>query len=174
MDALLSGVGLLLKIVLSVAVFGAVFLSFVGLPGNFIILLLAALYFLLTGALFSELWFLLLLLLMAAAGELLEFGGGAWAARHYDVPREVFIASIAGGILGAFLGAPFFLGLGAILFSLAGVYLGGLLGEFYRERDWEGAREAARVLLLGRVGGSFMKVMIGMPMAVLTIYHIFR
>ncbi len=174
MEPIFSGLGLLLKIVLSVAVFGSVFLSLFGLPGNFIILILAAAYFLLTGALFSQLWFLLLLLLLAGAGELLEFGGGVWASRRYDVPRNVFITSIAGGILGAFIGAPFFFGLGALVFSLLGVYLGGLLAEYQRDQDWNGAKEAAKVLLLGRVGGSFMKIVIGIPMAVLTIYHVFR
>jgi hypothetical protein len=173
MENLFSGVGLLFKIILSMVIFGSVFLSLLGLPGNFVILILAAGFFLISGSLVPHLSFLLLLLVMAGIGELLEFGGGAWAARRYEVPRPVFIASIVGGIVGAFLGAPFFFGLGALLFSLSGVYLGALLAEYQRDNDWPGAREAAKVLLLGRVGGSFMKIMIGIPMAVLTIYRMF-
>jgi len=173
MENLLSGVGLLLKIIFSLVIFGAVFLSLLGLPGNFLVLILAAAFFLVTGSLVPHLPFLLLLLIMAGLGELVEFGGGAWAARRYEVPRPVFIASIIGGIVGAFLGAPFFFGLGALVFSLAGVYCGALLAEYQRDNDWTGAREAAKVLLLGRVGGSFMKIMIGIPMAVLTIYRMF-
>ena len=174
METFFSGIGLLVKILLSLVVFASVFLTLLGLPGNFIIFVLAALFFLLSGQILNQLWFLLLLLLLAGIGELLEFGGGALAAHRYDVPRSIFIASIAGGIIGAFIGAPLFFGLGAIIFSLAGVYLGGMLAEYQRERDWAGAREAAKVLLLGRIGGSFVKIMIGIPMAVLVVYRLFQ
>ena len=173
METVLSGLWLLLKIVVSIVVFASAFLTIFGLPGNFIILIIAAVYFLVTGAFFEQLLFLGVLLLMAGAGEFMEFGASALVAKKTDTPRPVFIVAVVSGVFGAFIGAPLFFGIGAVVFSLAGVFLGALFMQYRICGDWDEARETAVALFLGNLGGKFVKIMIGIPMAALVVYRVF-
>ena len=136
--------------------------NFLSLPGNWINILLLALWkwghpdmqagFLLFGFLF----------VLAGVGELLEFFGQSWSARKYGGSGPGGWGALAGAFIGAILGVPFFLGFGAILGSIAGAYLGSLLLELASKKGITRALKASKGAMWGRIFGIAAKAGLGM------------
>lgn len=101
------------------------------------------------------------LLGLAAAAEVMEFLGQYWSAGKYGASKAGNWGSLAGAIIGAFLGIPFFFGLGALPGALAGAYGGCLLVELWRKRPLYEAKKAATGALLGKIWGFAGKIAAG-------------
>jgi len=101
------------------------------------------------------------LLGLAAAAEVMEFLGQYWSAGKYGASKAGNWGSLAGAIIGAFLGIPFFFGLGALPCALAGAYGGCLLVELWRKRPLYEAKKAATGALLGKIWGFAGKIAAG-------------
>ncbi len=153
-----------------------------GLPGNWLIVGLAALYVYFlpepptVGSSVGLSWiFVAVLGALALAGELIEFLGGAAKARQSGASRRSMVLSligaIVGSVLGAVIGAPLGL-IGGVLLAVVGGG-GGAFGGTYVGEMWKGrpARERfaiSRAALFGRLFGTAGKLVVGVVMVTLT------
>ncbi|GBD27885.1 hypothetical protein HRbin30_03242 [bacterium HR30] len=124
-------VGVLLSLL--TGAFGGI-LVVVGLPGTWLVCLVALGFAFWTG--FSILGWpsLIVMFALALTGEWLEFWLGAAAAAKVRSSWKVSAAVLIGGLCGAVVGAPFLFGLGALIGSLIGSFTGAAVAAF-----WEGA-----------------------------------
>jgi uncharacterized protein YqgC (DUF456 family) len=86
-----------------------------GLPGTLVILFDVLVYALVTG--FDKIGFkiLLALIVISAIAESLEFLLGITWAKRYGTSKRGIVASLIGGVIGALLLTPVFMGLGALI-----------------------------------------------------------
>ena len=143
-----------------------------GLPGTFLIVLSALLYALATE--FAEITWGTISLLLASAlfAEGVEAAAGIVGAKRFGSGNMGVFASLAGGIVGALLGAPFFFGLGAIPGALLGAFAGAVAAEAMRGRSLNEALRAGWGTFLGRVAGTAVKVAVAVAMAVVCLRQI--
>ncbi len=162
---------------LLLAMIAAWMLNFVGLPGNWINLALAALYAWLipTGRTDFAWLVLIILLLLAVVGELVEFLAGAMGVAQVGGTKRgaalAVVGSIGGGIAGLFLGVPIpVVGsvVGALLFSCLGAMLGAMIGEQWAGRDFDSSVEVGHGAFWGRLFGTLGKVIVGSVMIMVT------
>ncbi|MFO8030956.1 MAG: DUF456 domain-containing protein [Desulfohalobiaceae bacterium] len=146
--------------------------NLLSLPGNWINVLLIALWCWLQPQLDLAWGFLLLILGLAAVAEGIEFLGQLWGGRRFGGSSKGNLGSLAGTFVGALLGAPFFLGLGAILGALAGAFLGSLILELLSGKAWSPSVQASLGALLGRAVGFAAKIGLGLLMIVLSLPRI--
>ena len=147
-------------------------------PGNWLMVLCAALYSWLMPAASPYAfgwWVVAALAVLAAVGELLELATSAVGTRKAGGSRKgailavvgSFVGSIAGVILGIPIPIPVVGSLvGALLFAGCGAMLGAYLGE-----RWDGKknRDAWRIgftSFWARLVGSFVKLLVGLLMIV--------
>lgn len=147
---------------------------FFGLPGNWLILGISLL--LAWSGHFDkiELTTLVILLVLTLLGELIEFLLGIIGAKKYEASNRAIVGSIIFGIIGAILGAPFFLGIGSIIGAFAGAFAGAVLFELFQGKKIQQAVSSGWGTLLGRVGGSFAKIFIGIVMVIITLSSYFN
>jgi uncharacterized protein len=139
-------------------------LSVFGLPGNWMLLGLVALWdFLQPGAHFS-LTVYGLLAGLALFGELAELAVQLLGARKYGATVQGNVGGFVGALVGAMLGVPFLLGFGAFLGAVAGAYIGCYFFERLHGRDGAAAHLAATGALFGKVLGLAAKLACGMVM----------
>jgi uncharacterized protein YqgC (DUF456 family) len=148
-------------------------LTLLGLPGNWLIVLVAAGYAAwgpeetrATMALST----VLLLLILAVLGEVLEFVLGAAAAKRAGGSRRAAVGALAGGLAGAvagmFVGLPIPI-VGSLLATVLFAAIGALGGAFAAQRStrkWEEAQRAWQVgkaAFWGRLGGTAAKIVVG-------------
>ena len=143
-----------------------------GLPGTFLIVLSALLYGLATE--FVEITWGTISLLFASAlfAEGVEAAAGIMGAKRYGSGNMGVFASLAGGIVGALLGAPLFFGLGAIPGALLGAFAGAVVAEAMRGRALNDALRAGWGTFLGRIAGTTVKVAVAVAMAVVCLRQI--
>ena len=147
---------------------------FFGLPGNWVIL---AVSFLLAWAGHFDkipLNTLAILLVLTLLGELVEFLLGIVGAKKYEASNRAIAGSIVFGIIGAIIGAPFFLGIGSIIGAFAGAFAGAVIVELSQGKSFDRALNSGWGTFLGRVGGSFAKIFIGIVMVVITLSSYFN
>jgi len=97
----------------------------------------------------------------AFLGECIEFALQSIGARKYGATSSGNWGSIAGAVLGALVGAPFFFGLGALAGAIGGAYLGCLSIELWNNRLFQEAQRAALGAMFGKVLGLSVKIGIG-------------
>ena len=150
--------------------------NFVTLPGNWLVVLLAAgVWFIETedGRVMSLLG-LLTLLALAGLGELLEFFASAAGAAKQGASRRGLALSLAGAmggsIGGAILGVPIpVVGslIAAVLGGGIGAFAGAYLGEYWkRTREHPDRLAIARAAFSGRLLGTVGKLLVGSIMLV--------
>lgn len=143
----------------------------VTLPGNWIMLLLVALYaWFLPPEMVPRIswWVVGTALLLAIVGEVVEFvAGAAGAAKQGGSRRGVVFAIIgafAGSLLGATISIPIFI-LGPIIGALGGgalgAFAGAWLGELGTERTPEERIAIGRGAMMGRLLGTVGKLGVG-------------
>lgn len=143
------------------------FLNVFGLPANWLILGLAALWKLAhpvapnMGLLFWS-----VMILLALLGEILETGLQIVKARKYGSSSSGTFVGMIGAIIGAIALAPMFWGIGAFLGALMGAWLGCFGMELLKGRPAEEALSAAFGTLVGRFLGTICKIGIGATMIV--------
>jgi uncharacterized protein YqgC (DUF456 family) len=144
-----------------------------GLPGTLVILFDALVYALVTG--FDKIGFkiLLALIVISAIAESLEFLLGITWAKRYGTSKRGIVASLIGGVIGALLLTPVFMGLGALIGSFLGALLGAFAVEILNQRDFRPAARAGFGALMGRLAGLFAKGLCGLAMVIITLLSIY-
>ena len=155
--------------------FGFIFslsLNLVGAPGNWLMLIIALIYYVLMPADSPYAFGLLILsmvLLFAVVGELLEFFTGAISTKKAGGSRRGMWFSIIGSVFGSFtgvlVGIPIpIIGsfIGALLFSGMGALLGAYYGELLEGKNSREAWEVGLSSFVGRVLGSLFKIICGL------------
>jgi uncharacterized protein YqgC (DUF456 family) len=140
------------------------------MPGNFIIFGGALIYAIITN--FTVIgWKLLLTLgIMATVAELLEYILGVVGAKKLGASKWGVIGALIGAIIGSIVLAPLFLGIGALIGLFVGAFLGAYIVELIRGVPPNEAFRSGLGALSGRVGATFVKLII----AAVMIFFIIR
>lgn len=162
---------------------GSWLLTLVTLPGNWIVLGLAAgfawLFPVAAGRGIS--WTTVFVLVgVAVAGEIIEFAAGAAGAAKQGASRRSVALSIVGAMVGSILG----LGVGApvpvvgsfvmaVLGGAAGAFAGAYLGEYWKGRTDEDRIAAGKGAFVGRLWGTIGKLAAGAIMLVIVAWDAF-
>ena len=107
----------------------------------------------------------------AVIGEIIEFFAGAAGAAKHGASRRAIVLSLIGSLVGSFtgvvLGAPVPVigsAVGAIVFGAVGAFAGGYYGEQWRGNEHAQRVAVAQGALMGRLFGTFGKLIIGAMM----------
>lgn len=147
-------------------------LHVLGLPANWLLLLLVAAWAYLNPLADMPAWFFMLLGGLAMFGELFEQVIQVLGARRYGTSGKGFLGAFIGGFAGGILGAPIMFGLGALPGTLLGAYGGGLFFELMHNRPVAEAHRSAMGNLFSRVLGIVVKLALGLAMFAVTFRHI--
>ena len=148
-------------------------LNILGLPANWVVVLLVVLWkFLHPAAGALDVWFWIMFLGLAVLGEVLEMGVQVMNAKRHGSSTSGTVAGMVGAIAGAIFLAPLFFGLGAFIGALVGAWLGCLVMELLRGRPGKEAFDAAFGTMMGRFLGTVCKLGTGSAMVVLTAHRI--
>ncbi|MBI4412299.1 MAG: DUF456 domain-containing protein [Deltaproteobacteria bacterium] len=169
--SILSSLGLVIYVLLLLA---ALLLVPLGFPGTWLMVVVSFVYSLIadfqTGK--SDFGILFVVILLAVVGEVLEFGIGVWGGKKMSVSNRTIVASLIGGVLGAFIGVPVLL-IGSILGLFAGVFAGAFLSEILEKRDWRKGLQGALACFFSRITAMFVKTGIGFVMVVYLLVKTF-
>lgn len=139
----------------------SLFLNALGLPGNWVLLILTTGYAFLTR--FERVgWGTLGIMAgFAALAEILEFTVGlAWTMKR-GVTRRGTLGAFLGGLLGAILMAEVLIPVGAMLGAFGGTFAGAYLLEYSAERQRDAALRAGRAAFVGRIVAASIKTLCG-------------
>ena len=139
-------------------------LIFLGLPGNWVILIITGLWAFFTSAPDFGWQFFLFLVGLAGLGELVEFFAQHYGAKRYGGSNKGSVGGMIGAIVGGILCAPLFFGFGALLGALGGGFIGCYLVEKSSGASHQAAMRASFGATLGRFGGFVVKLGIGIGM----------
>ncbi len=153
-------------------------LTLLGMPGNWVMVVAVALFVLLVpeqSAVAIGWGVVVALLLLAALGELLEFLAGAIGVTKAGGSKRgavlALLGSLAGGIIGLFVGVPIpFVGsiVAVVLFAGLGALAGAVLGEQWRGRSLDQSWQIGKAAFWGRLLGTLAKTAIGAVMVGVT------
>lgn len=169
-EALMGLVGRIALLVLGAS---ALFLNALALPGNWILLLLAAGYAWLTE--FARLgWGTLGILAgLAVLAEALELVVGlVWTAKR-GATRRGTLGAFVGGLLGAVATAQIAPPFGPMLGAFGGVFAGAYLFEYWGQRKTDAALRAGRAAFLGRIVAAAVKTLCGFWMWCVVAWQLF-
>ena len=151
-------------------------LTLFGLPGNWLIVALAAAVAWLApgeSRLAISPTVVGLLLMLAVAGEIVEFAAGSAAANRVGGTRRGAMGAIAGAFAGAIAGAMVGLPLpvigsavAAILGGAAGAMAGGIAGELHGGQNLDQSLRVGHAAFWGRLLGTLTKAALGGMMVV--------
>ena len=173
-----SGV-VLAAIALVVACIAAWLTNLIAMPGNWICVLMLALYAWLgpeQGRLAVDYVAVLVGFFLALAGESIEFLAGAAGAQAAGASRKStlysILGSIAGALAGAVIGVPIpVIGsvIAALLFGGMGAAAGAMYGEWTDGRPWRENWSIGHATFWGRTFGTLGKVLCGAAIVLVTI-----
>lgn len=178
-DSLQATGSVTLALLLLLACVTAWLTNLIALPGNWICVLLCALYSWIgpeDGRIAMGLGVVLALFVLALVGEAIEFLAGALGARKAGASTKStvysLIGSIGGAIAGAVIGIPIPVvgsALAAIVFGGLGAAAGAMYGEWTDGRPWKENLNIGHTTFWGRTFGMFGKVLAGLAMVILVI-----
>jgi len=147
----------------TVLVFGgaSLFLNAVGLPGNWVLLVLAVIYAWITH--FARLGWVALGIMagLAVLAEVLEFVTGlTWTAAK-GVTRRGTFGAFFGGLVGGVLGGAAAPPLGAVVGAFAGTFAGAAILEYSAEKKTAAALHAGRAAFIGKIVATAIKTLCG-------------
>ena len=140
-------------------------LDLVGLFGNWLILAALTAVWILSGFERFGPWSIVLFVSMACFGEAMEAVAAGLGAKKFGAGKGAIMAALAGCLAGTVVGT--------VLFPIFGTLAGGCLGAFIGAVTYQyvvkekQAHEALRTgfgAALGRVAGTFAKLLIGLAM----------
>ena len=159
----------------------------VGLPGNWMVCGLVALYaYLIADGTRTDVgWVVVIaLLVLALIGELIEFGAGALGATSVGGSKRGAALSLFGSLIGGFVGVPAgalipipVLGVvfGILFFASLGALVGAVVGEQWKGRGMEESMRIGNAAFWARLAGTLGKIWIGAIMVgVLAAALVFR
>ncbi len=153
--------------------FAGVYVSTIGLAGTFLILADVFFYSLATGFSKIGLKIIVLLVLLALLAEALSLTT-EMASKVRLVPSwKGFVASLAGGLVGALCLTPLLLGLGVLLGILLGSFTGFFLCELFRQRRSKPTFRASSGAMLASAAGMFAKGSLALIMTIVTLNSIY-
>ena len=151
-------------------------LTLFGLPGNWLIVILAAAVTLLAPAdsrLAMAPASLGVLVLLAVAGEVVEFAAGSVATRRVGGTRRGAVLAIVGAFVGAIAGAMVGLPIpligsviAAVICGGVGAMIGAMIGESHAGKDLAASWRVGQAAFWGRLLGTLSKTAIGGVMVV--------
>jgi uncharacterized protein YqgC (DUF456 family) len=167
------------------ALIAAWFSNLFGLPGNWIMLALNAVWFLITDPTSS--WhigwpLLILFAALAGLGELIEFGASVLGTRQVGGSRPAAICSVVGsvigGIVGSIVGLPIAIPLvgmiiGSVLFACLGAMIGATLAEKWQGSELNKSVKVGGAAFAGRLVGTVSKITLGAAILVISILAMF-
>ncbi|MEC9369043.1 MAG: DUF456 domain-containing protein [Pseudomonadota bacterium] len=157
-------------------------LNFFALPGNWIIVGLAAAFVVMVtpqGAATGLTWQAVGLLgALALGGELLETAAGAFGAAKQGASKRAMALAIAGTIAGSLMGAVGGLPIpvagpivGALVGGAAGAFAGAYIGEMWKHGRPDHSVSVGWGALVGRLLGTAGKLLVGLVMLVSLAIH---
>jgi uncharacterized protein YqgC (DUF456 family) len=161
-----------LTLFILVLLFGAFSILF-GFPGTVIILIDVFIYSAVTGFEKIGAKILITLLVLSALAEVADFAVGMAGAIKFGVSRKGFWAFTIGGIIGALLMTPFFLGLGLIIGTFLGGCIAILVVELLARNRLKPSLRAAYGAILGRVAGICVKGFFALIMVIITLTSVY-
>lgn len=162
-----------LVIAISLSILAAIswLASIVGLPGNWVVVIMGAGCWWLAepdGRMAVSTASLLTMLAFAVVGEILETAAGAFGARRLGGSPRSAVLAVVGSIVGAIIGLVIGSGIpivGNVIASLAGSALGACVGSIAGERSigksWEHSVQVGGAALWGRLLGTLGKTFCG-------------
>ncbi len=170
---------LLLALLLIVVLLACLALTLFGLPGNWLIVAVTAIYACLkpAGSAAGIGWRpIVILVVIAAMGEVVELSAATVGAAKAGGSRRgaalALVCSIVGAIVGVFVGIPLPLVgpiLGALLFAGLGAMAGAMLGELWAGKDWSASWRIGKAAFFGRLAGTLAKICLGGLMVTVVI-----
>ena len=174
-----NGLAWLLLVIFLITVVGAWCLNLIGMPGNWLIVLICLLWLWIGPLRFQfSYWLLAPLIALGIVGELIEFAASVVGTRKYGGSKTgatcSLIGAMIGGLAGALFGLPVPIPLlgsvvGSILFASGGAWAGAILGEHWNGRPWEEALPIGNAAFVGRFLGTVGKFTLGAAMVGLAI-----
>lgn len=161
------------NIVLVIVLFAAVGLTLLGLPGNFVILAVAAGYGWFEGFVRFDAGFILSLGGLFLLGEAVEFGAGALGAKRAKASGLAVAAACLGGLAGAVLGSLVLPLLGTVAGAVVGAFGFSYLAEYGRTGDQAKAGQVARSAAVGLLIGTVIKLAVAVGMVAATLMRLF-
>lgn len=154
---------------LAAALLGALLLVPIGLPGTWVMILVAVLHDWLVPSAPIGWGYIGIAFALATLAELFEFTLSVRYTRKYGGSRRAGWGAILGGIGGAILGVPVPV-IGSVIGAFVGSFVGALLMELTRRESTRGsATRVAWGALLGRVAAAAAKTGLASVMAVLLV-----
>lgn len=154
-------------------------LNWLGIPGNWIMVLATGLYaWLVPGELRVGLGWPVVAATFAIAlgGELAELLAGALGVAKAGGSRRgtilALVGSMIGGLVGMFVGIPVpIVGslLAAVLFGAAGALVGAVLGEQWKGRPLDESLNVGGAAFVGRLAGTLLKIACGTGIVLVVI-----
>ncbi|MDD5718380.1 MAG: DUF456 domain-containing protein [Candidatus Krumholzibacteria bacterium] len=153
----------------AVLLIGSTFLVYVGIGGTFVVLGLAFVHALVTG--FAPIGWPLLGVLagIAVLGEVIEFILGNFYAVGRGASAPGAIGAFLGGTVGGLSLMAALPPIGAVMGSFAGAFIGGVLGEWWRQRRLEPSLRIGSHAFVGRVLAIVVKHALGLAMVALVL-----
>ena len=162
---------ILLVILLILCILGLL-ITFIGLPGIWIIPLMALTYKILPLPITISWKIILILTCLAIFGEIFEYYIGAMSASKAGATKWGVAGAMVGGIVGAVIGVPIFL-IGSLVGLFIGAFLGAFIVEFFIKEDVEKAIKAGFGAFKGRLGAMMFKELLGIVMIIVLIISSF-
>lgn len=160
------------EILMFVLSFLAVLIGILGLPGNFVPVLVALIAVLAgDGTAFNWTWFIIFLLI-AASGEVVDQVTGILGAKKSGASRAGMFGAAIGGIAGGIIGTAIL----PVIGSIIGVFLGCFaltfaFEYFFSERSAEESRNAGMGALAGKAAATAYKFIVGFVLLVLMAWR---
>jgi uncharacterized protein YqgC (DUF456 family) len=150
---------------------GIVIIPF-GLPGTFVIVVVAFIFALLTDFQSITWSFIGILLSLSILVELIEFFLSAAAAKKYGSSKWGMWGAIIGGFFGAIWATPISPILGTIFGAFIGAFIGAFVFEYIRDSDSSRALRSGWGAFLGAVTGRLLKLIVAIAMVVMMAFRV--
>lgn len=160
---------MILYVLLAVALFAALLLVPIGLPGLWVMVGIALLFDLVVPGSAMGMTTIVGVAAIAAAAEVVEFVLGGRMARRYGGSRRAEWGAIVGGLVGALVGVPVPV-LGPMIGAFVGAFVGALVAELSLRRGVPAAARVATGALVGRALAVVVKMGAGAAMAIWLLY----
>lgn len=154
-------------------------LTLFGMPGNWLIVAVTAVYACLkpAGSPAAIGWQpVAVLFVMAVLGEIVELLAATMGTAKAGGSRRgaalALVCSVIGAVVGIFVGLPVpVVGsiLAALLFAGLGALGGAMLGERWAGKDWNASWQIGKAAFRGRLAGTLGKMFLGVMMVVVVI-----
>lgn len=153
-------------LLLIIAAGSSLLLAIVGLPGLWLMLIVAVGYGWALGWMPIGPWTITALLVLAIAAEVVESMAAAAGAKQAGASKRAMVLSVVGAIVGGILltGLIPIPVIGTIIGLCAGAFAGAVLGEVIKGRNRDQAVKSGLGAAAGRLAGTVVKLGIGLVM----------